>query len=82
MSIKKFFFKADQSNSTELPKVVNDNVWLSVTNNIQLGSCLSLGDIENIKLLVKQLALEVLIPHVEKQIYFLSDMVSFKILFK
>ncbi|KAK6642613.1 hypothetical protein RUM43_004115 [Polyplax serrata] len=68
----------DQSQSNELPKIVNVNVWNNYHNNLQFGACLSNSDIESIKSLVKHLALEVLIPHVEKQIFQLSDLVSNK----
>lgn len=68
-------FLADQSQSNELPKIVNVNVWNNYHNNLQFGACLSNSDIESIKSLVKHLALEVLIPHVEKQIFQLSDLV-------
>lgn len=71
-------FLADQSHSSELPKLVNSNVWNNTHNNYQFGSCLSNSDVESIKSLVKHLVLEVLIPHVEMQILHLTDLVSFQ----
>lgn len=62
----------------ETPKVVNSNVWSNVHNNYQFGSFLSNADVENIKSLIRHLALQVLIPHVEKQIFYLTDLVSIK----
>lgn len=59
-----------------MPKVVNANIWHGLNSNVQLGACLTNSDVENIKALIKHLVTQALLPHVEKLIFQLNDIVS------
>lgn len=66
----------NQIQTSDIQRVVNADVWSGLHNStIQHGNLLTPQDIGNIKSLIKQLIIQVLIPHVEKQIYHLNDQV-------
>lgn len=64
-----------------MPKVVNANIWHGLNSNIQLGACLTNSDVDNIKSLIKHLVTQALLPHVEKLIFQLNDIVSNEVSF-
>lgn len=58
---------------------MNSNVWHETsmpTHTVIHGACLTTDDIEQLKSLVHEFCLRSLLPHVERQIQQLSDVVS------
>ena len=61
-----------------MPSHINANVWSnqSQTTIIQHGAYLTSGDLDRLRLLVQEFCVKALLPHIEKQIQQLSDVVS------
>ncbi|KAL0279427.1 UNVERIFIED_CONTAM: hypothetical protein PYX00_000989 [Menopon gallinae] len=70
---------SNQMQTSDINRVVNSDVWSGLQGSgMQHGNLLTPNDIKNIRSLIKQLIVQVLIPHVEKQIYHLNDQASNK----
>jgi len=59
---------------------INANVWVGQGNQTsattQHGAYLTASDLDHLRMLVQEFCLKALLPHVEKQIQQLSDLVS------
>jgi hypothetical protein len=63
---------------------INANVWVGQGSQnstaTQHGAYLTASDLDRLRMLVQEFCVKALLPHVEKQIQQLSDLVSIKIL--
>ena len=60
-----------------MPSHINANVWSAHTPaTIPHGAFLTSDDLDRLRLLMQEFCVKALLPHVEKQIQQLSDLVS------